>query len=236
MWLAAMRMKSHSAPGDDGILSDFYKSMLVERNAIREWAKKEEGPSPPAFMTDALLSVMQQVWQLGTVPDDCWVDSIIVSLPKKGDPTDTGNYRGISLMSTALKIICIILSNHINTSAEVASRFSTSQAGFCHLEECVTQAACLVEALKRHHIVGLETFGLFIDLKKAYDDMVPHEALFAKLRRFGIRGRAYDYNCRPLPQKHHPRLPWTRLWRCLHRAVQPVTWHAPRLPTVLCPF
>jgi hypothetical protein len=95
-------------------------------------------------------------------------------------------------MSTALKIICVILSDRINTAAEAEHRFSPSQAGFRRLEECVTQAACLVEALKRRRIAGLESFGLFIDLKKAYD-MVPHEGLFAKLRRFGIRGRAYAF-------------------------------------------
>jgi hypothetical protein len=40
--------------------------------------------------------------------------------------------------------------------------------------------------------MGLTTFALFVDLKKAYD-MVPQEALFAKLRRFGIRGKCYRF-------------------------------------------
>jgi hypothetical protein len=95
-------------------------------------------------------------------------------------------------MSTCLKILCVILSDRINTAAEAARRFSPSQAGFRRLEECITHAACLVEAIQRRRLAGLPTFGPFIDLKKAYD-MVPHEAVFAKMRRFGICGRCYDY-------------------------------------------
>jgi hypothetical protein len=120
------------------------------------------------------------------------MDSVVVSLAKKGDLTEHNNYRGISLMSTTLKILCVILVDRINTSAEAAHRFSPSQAGFRRLEEAVTQAACLVEALKRRRLAHQPTLGLFIDLKKAYD-MVPHEALFAKLRRFGIRGRCLEF-------------------------------------------
>jgi hypothetical protein len=86
----------------------------------------------------------------------------------------------------------MILSNCINTAAEAASRFSLSQVGFRRLEECITHAACLVEAIQQRRLAGLPTFGLFIDLKKAYD-MVPHEAVFAKMRRFGIGGRCYDF-------------------------------------------
>jgi hypothetical protein len=51
---------------------------------------------------------------------DDWVESIVVSLPKKGDLTDPGNYRGILLMSTCLKIACVILSRRINEQAEKA--------------------------------------------------------------------------------------------------------------------
>jgi hypothetical protein len=142
-------------------------------------------------MTDSILGVAQCAWKSGTIPPD-WMDSIVVSLAKKGDLTEPNNYRGISLMSTTLKILCVILVNRINTSAEAAHCFSPSQAGFRRLEEAVTQAACLVEALKRHCLAHQPTLGIFIDLKKAYD-MVPHEGLFAKLRRFGIRGRCLEF-------------------------------------------
>jgi len=39
---------------------------------------------------------------------------------------------------------------------------------------------------------GNRSYLLFVDVKKAYDT-VPHEAMFAKLQRFGVRGRLLQY-------------------------------------------
>jgi hypothetical protein len=199
IWKALGGMKTHRAPGGDGIPTDFYRAALKEKAQLEKWTvaqgELEPGdigePAPSLYMTEALVDLLNCAWATGTVVDD-WVESIVISLPKKGDLTDPGNYRGISLMSTCLKIACVIISDRINTSAERANRFSPSQAGFRRLEECITHAACLVEAIQRRRLAGLPTFGLFIDLKKAYD-MVPQEAVFAKMRRFGIRGRCYDF-------------------------------------------
>ena len=53
-------------------------------------------------------------------------------------------------------------------------------------EECVAQTASLLDICTRRRTMGRDTFLAFIDFKKAYD-MVPHEALFAKLRWAGLR-------------------------------------------------
>jgi hypothetical protein len=46
------------------------------------------------------------------LPDQC-KESIIVPIYKKGDKTAFSNYRGISLVSTAYKILFIILLLHM---------------------------------------------------------------------------------------------------------------------------
>ncbi len=76
-------------------------------------------------------------------------ESLVVTIPKKGDLADMNNYRGISLMATVLKVVCVILSTWINEAAESHGLFSRAQAGFCQQEECVTQVACVVEIIQR---------------------------------------------------------------------------------------
>ena len=203
MWQALKRMKTHQAPGSNRIPVDLYRCCLLEkrRQEVWDWAEERQSrrqpqqeqtsPRPGSPITDSLLQILNQAFLSGNIADN-WTDSIVVSIPKKGDMSEMNNYRGISLMSTVLKIICVILSKQINVAAEMANRFSCSQAGFRKRKECITQAACLAEIIQRRCIADKDTFGLFVDFKKAYDTM-PHEALFANLKWFGIHGRAYDF-------------------------------------------
>lgn len=179
VWKALNRMKRHKAPGKDGIPADFLQACLQEDT------RKDEVQLPAqAPMTDALRTLLNYAFWHGTIPST-WEESIVISLPKEGDLADPGNYRGISLMSTTLKIITVILAARISEAGEARHLFSPAQAGFRRLEEAVTQVACVIDILQRRRIAGFRTYAIFIDLKKAYDT-VPHGALFAKLSRFGV--------------------------------------------------
>ncbi len=170
-------LKTHKAPGDDGIPSEFLKL-----------ASHQEGNSS---MAQGLLLLINWIWTTGEIPTQ-WENSTVVSIFKSGDVTDTGNYRGISLMSTVLKVLLTIVSKRLNREFEINNLFSPAQAGFRTREECSTQVACLYEAAKRRELKGKATYLTFVDLKKAYDT-VPHEALFAKLSHFGVRGRSLTF-------------------------------------------
>jgi exonuclease III len=203
VWLTLSRGKGNKAPGMDGIPLDFQMSALVEEARLREYngrrgmnellvdANGDVETEPEAPFTKILLNMLQMVWTSGHIPKD-WEDSIVVSIPKKGDLADMDNYRGISLMNTTLKMLTMILAARISRSAETAERFSKAQAGFRSLEEAVTQAGCVMECVQRRRIRGERTLCLFIDFKKAYD-RVPHQGLFRKLRRFGISGRMLQF-------------------------------------------
>jgi hypothetical protein len=64
-----------------------------------------------------------------------WKESIIVPIYRKGDKTDCNNYRGISLLSTAYKILSnILLARLIPYVSEI---IWDHQCGFCH-NSCTT--------------------------------------------------------------------------------------------------
>ena len=173
---ALARMRTHKAPGEDGIPAEMLKVVSA---------------APDSKMGQALLRLVNFQWNRQVVPKK-WQSSQMVSIPKQGDLTDMNNYRGISLMATSLKILMIIISNRLNSEFESCGLFTPAQAGFRKAEECATQVACLQELAQRRMIEKCRTYLVFVDFRKAYD-MVPHKTLFAKLSKYGVRGRMLDY-------------------------------------------
>ena len=57
-------------------------------------------------------------------------ESVIVSIHKDDDKHDPSNYRGISLMDTALKIVCTILARRLGRELEDKHRLVREQGGF----------------------------------------------------------------------------------------------------------
>ena len=53
------------------------------------------------------------IWKEECVPMK-WREGLIVSLFKKGDKEDPGNYRGITLLSVVGKLFCKILNDPLN--------------------------------------------------------------------------------------------------------------------------
>ena len=54
--------------------------------------------------TNVLQALFKKIWDQEEIPDD-WGKSLIVKLPKKGDLTACRNWRGITLIPTAAKVV-----------------------------------------------------------------------------------------------------------------------------------
>ena len=95
---------------------------MVRAIAGLKYGKVPGGDGIPAKVWkhggDNLFSRLHQLitnaWEVGSVPQAC-KDASIVTIYKKGDRTDYGNYRGISLLSIAGKIFARILLNRLST-------------------------------------------------------------------------------------------------------------------------
>ena len=88
-------LKYDKAPGGDGIPAEVWKHGGVN-------------------LFSRLHQLITNAWEMGSVPQ-AWKDASIVTIYKKGDRTDCGNYRGISLLSIAGKIFARILLNRLST-------------------------------------------------------------------------------------------------------------------------
>ncbi|KAK4527526.1 hypothetical protein GAYE_SCF41G5449 [Galdieria yellowstonensis] len=143
-------------------------------------------------MSRVLLRLLNWIFQSGKILSS-WNSSLLISIPKKGDLKDMNNYRGISLISTIVKLLSAIVTNRIRYAVEKDNVLVREQAGFRTREECAAQVIALVECVQRRWNKEMRpTYACFIDLRKAFD-RVPHEALFRKLESLGIRGRCLEF-------------------------------------------
>ena len=72
-------------------------------------------------------TIITKVWKTGDWPED-WTRSMFVPLHKKGDSRVCSNYRTISLVSHASKVLLQIILERIR--AKVETELSDEQAGF----------------------------------------------------------------------------------------------------------
>ena len=129
-----------------------------------------------------LLNLFRKVWGEGCVFDD-WRDALVIPVPKRGNLNICDNWRGISLLDVAGKLLGRILQERLQIVAE--SVLPDSQCGFRQGRSCVDMifvARQLVEKAREHNSL---LFTLFIDLKKAYDS-VPRAALWQVLEKYGV--------------------------------------------------
>ena len=75
----------------------------------------------------ALHKICNKIWQTGEWPIP-WTQSLIITLPKKGNLQQCKNYRTISLICHPSKVLLKVLLNSLKHQAE--SIIAEEQAGF----------------------------------------------------------------------------------------------------------
>jgi hypothetical protein len=112
-----------------------------------------------------------------------WKKSIIIPIHKKADKTDCNNYLGISLLSTAYKILSNILlarlTPHVNEVIE------GHQCGFHCNRSTMGEIFYIQQIFEKKWEYNGTVHQLFIDFNKVYDS-VKREVLYNILLEFGI--------------------------------------------------
>ena len=147
--------------------------------------------------TDESFSLIRQMvlafWSSEQMPTE-WEAGLLKILPKKGDKSLAGNYRGIMMLEVAYKIVALILHSCLSPICESIEHLDHEiQCGFRGGRGTSDAIFTLKQLLRKRREHGLETWVLFIDLVKAFD-RVPREALldpddgllWLVLLRFGV--------------------------------------------------
>ena len=133
-------------------------------------------------MITALTNICNKIWQTGEWPTP-WTQSLIITLPKKGNLQQCQNYRTISLISHPSKVMLKILLNRLKPQAEKI--IAEEQAGFRpgrSTTEQIFNLRILCEKYLQHQ---QDLYHVFVDFKKAFD-RVWHAALWATMRLYNI--------------------------------------------------
>ena len=133
-------------------------------------------------MISALLAICNRIWMMGEWPTP-WTQSLIITLPKKGNLQQCRNYRTTSLISHPSKVMLKIILNRLRLQAETI--IAEEQVGFRtgrSTSEQIFNLRVLCEKSLQHQ---QDLYHVFMDFKTAFD-REGHSALWATMRKYNI--------------------------------------------------
>ena len=160
---AIRQTKGNRAPGKDRVSADMLKA-------------------DPAASARALKDLFNKVWEEEKVPE-AWQKGIIVKLPKKGDLSVCGNWRGINLLSVPGKLFCRVLLQRMRQAIERTLR--EEQAGFRSGRGCTDQIFVLRTIVEQSLEWNSSLYINYIDFEKAFDS-IHHPSLWKILQAYGF--------------------------------------------------
>ena len=156
------------AVGPDGLAAELLK---LGRQQVRTILRELHG-----------LTIL--IWRQGKVPQP-WKDAAVTLLHKKGDKTECGNYRGISLVSHGGKVLLKVVARRLSAYCEAKGLLPEEQCGF-RPDRSTTNMMYMVRRLQEvGWKAGVSLHVCVIDLQKAYDT-VDRTLLWQVLTRIGV--------------------------------------------------
>ena len=161
---SAVRKLRNTAPGKSGLPAAAWKALMATTET-----------------KELVFKIVDDVWIHEKQPDEFNIGMLAI-LPKKGDLSLPGNYRGIMMLEVAYKLVAIIVADRCNTISKDLDH--ENQVGFRPGRGCSDGVFNLRTAIRKRREHGLETWVFFLDLVKAFD-RVPRAMLWRVLEKLG---------------------------------------------------
>lgn len=160
------KSKNGKAPGIDGINMELIKHGGEE-------------------IITQIHQLITKIWREEEIPKD-WEIGQVIMIYKKGDPTECKNYRGITLLNTAYKILSTIIQKRLTISTN--NRIGQYQCGFVKGRSTIDAIHTLKQIMEKVHNAKIEIEMLFIDFKQAFDS-IKRGKLMKALKELNIEAK-----------------------------------------------
>ena len=160
---AIKTLENGKAPGEDMITAELLKADLE-------------------FTTDRVKELIDTIWSLEKVPLK-WKRGLIIKIPKKGNLRECKNWRGVTLLPVASKILGRIIIERICIGID--HRLRKEQAGFRSGRGTTEQIFILRNILEQVNEWQATLYINFVDFEKAFDS-VHRNGLWTIMSQYGI--------------------------------------------------
>ena len=113
-----------------------------------------------------LHQLILEIWEKQEMPNE-WYQAIICPIPKKGNKQIMGNYRPISILNVAYKILAHVIKRRIQEEAE--KKIGHYQAGFQKGKSTIDNIFIMRQIQEKCKKKDIKIHVLLIDFRQAYD-------------------------------------------------------------------
>ena len=160
----------------------FAEKWRLQYNHSRKGSQLESTTYQQNWSKQVERTICNKIRQTGEWPTP-WTQSLVITLPKKGNLQLCQNYRTISLISHPCKVMLKIMLNRLKPQPKKI--IAEEQAGFRAGRSTTEQILNLHILCEKYLQHQQDLYHVFIDFKKAFD-RVWHAALWATMKKYNI--------------------------------------------------
>ena len=165
---ALKNLKTHKAPGPDGIPAEFLRQGEME-------------------IGNTMYPIFNAILEEGEYPRK-WAEGLINPTYKKGDPQDPDNYRKITILNSSSKVFESIINNRLTFKNDMMAHSDPYQAGFKKESRTNDNIFTLYSAIQIQKSIKKPLYTCFVDFTKAFD-YVNRSALYHKLIESKVKSK-----------------------------------------------